>query len=366
MAGVTSPIPELEQFVRQVEPGRRSEIVRQIAQLFLQGASGFQPDHVDLFDTILVDLIPFTDSAARMDLAERLSLLSNAPSVVVNQLAQETEILIAGPLLRRSLVVDEQVLSDVARQNGQSHLLAISERPQLSAGVTDLIIRRGDREVVRRVASNSNALFSQTGYATLVKKAARDGVLTLTLGQREDLPEAQLRTLLAGSIDAVRHRLHQMVKPERQVMIRQMLNEIGGISKRGESRRDFAAAQRAVLALYRAGDLNEAALLGFAKAYRYDESVAMLSAISGVKVSTLDHLVSGDRYDPVIILGKALGLQWATVRVLILLRFGPSRVPAPADMEIARQNFMRLIPATAERVVKFWQSGSPAPTMRAD
>ena len=363
MAGVTSPIPELEQFVRQVEPGRRSEIVRQIAQLFLQGAPGFQPDHVDLFDTILVDLIPFTDSAARMDLAERLSVLSNAPSVVVNQLAQETEILIAGPLLRRSLVVDEQVLSDVARQNGQSHLLAISERPQLSAGVTDLIIRRGDREVVRRVAGNSNALFSQTGYATLVKKAARDGVLTLTLGQREDLPEAQLRTLLAGSIDAVRHRLHQMVKPERQVMIRQMLNEIGGISKRGESRRDFAAAQRAVLALYRAGDLNEAALLGFAKAYRYEESVAMLSAISGVKVSTLDHLVSGDRYDPVIILGKALGLQWATVRALILLRFGPSRVPAPADMEIARQNFMRLIPSTAERVVKFWQSGSPAPTV---
>ena len=52
--------------------------------------------------------------------------------------------------------------------------------------------------------------------------------------------------------------------------------------------------------------------------------MAALSAMSGVKIATLDRLMAGDRHDPVLILGKAIGLEWATVRALILLRLGPA------------------------------------------
>ena len=106
-----------------------------------------------------------------------------------------------------------------------------------------------------------------------------------------------------------------------------------------ESRRDFAPAQRTILALHRAGELNEAALLGFAKGHKYEEAVAALSAMSGVKIATLDRLIAGDRYDPILIIGKTIDLEWATVRALILLRLGPSRVASPADIESARVNF---------------------------
>jgi Uncharacterised protein conserved in bacteria (DUF2336) len=84
--------------------------------------------------------------------------------------------------------------------------------------------------------------------------------------------------------------------------------------------------------------------------------VAALAAMSGVKIGTLDSLISGDRYDPVLILGKAIRLEWATVRALILLRLGPHRTPAAADIENARLNFSRLMPSTAERVVGFWKT----------
>ena len=43
-------------------------------------------DHVDLFDGILTGLVPHTEIAARADLAERLSLLLNAPRGLVGQL----------------------------------------------------------------------------------------------------------------------------------------------------------------------------------------------------------------------------------------------------------------------------------------
>ena len=35
---------------------------------------------------------------------------------------------------------------------------------------------------------------------------------------------------------------------------------------------------------------------------------------------------------------------------------GPNRAISPADIEAARVNFARLMPATAERVVDFWKT----------
>jgi uncharacterized protein (DUF2336 family) len=353
-------IPGLDEIIRNGDPQRLAEVARGITELFLQGAAKLRPDHVDLFDGILIDLVPHTEIAARTDLAERLALLGNAPRALVGQLAREDEILIAGPLLRRSPVIDETALVEIARVKGQGHLLAMSERPTLSADLTDVIVSRGDREVVRSAAGNAGAAFSPNGYSALIKRASRDGVLTLTVGQRDDLSESRLKDLLEGSIDIIRRRLMEVVKPARQAAISRAMNEIFGAIEVVTSRRDFAPAQRTILALHRAGELNEAAVFGFAKAYKYEESVAALAAMSGVKIATLDRLIAGDRYDPILIVGKTIGLEWATVRALILLRLGPSRVASPADIESARVNFVRLMSSTAERVVVFWQSKQSA------
>ncbi len=360
MTVATSLIPGLEEIVRHGDPKRRAEAARRIAELYLQGAAHFRSDHVDLFDGILVDLVPYTEIAARADLAERLSILANAPRALVGQLAHEDELSIAGPLLRRSSVIDEQALIEIARLRGQGHLLAMSERSTLSPDLTDVIVRRGDRDVVRRAAGNAGAQFSQAGYSELIKRAAKDGVLTLKVGQRDDLTDLQLKNLLAGSIDIIRRRLFEVVKPDRQAAIKQAMSEISGVPEVVGGRRDFAPAQRTILALHRAGELNEAALLGFARSYKYEETIAALAAMSGVKIATLDRLIAGDRYDPILIVGKTIGLQWATVRAVILLRLGANRVPAPADIESARVNFSRLMPSTAERVVNFWQTKQSA------
>src|SRR6202158_2437355 len=164
MSIARSLIPELDEIVRHGDPRRRAEAARRITELFLQGAATFGADHVDLFDGVLIDLVPHAELAARADLAERLSVLANAPHALVGQLAREDEILIAGPLLRRSPVINEQALIEIARMKGQGHLLAMSERPTLSADLTDVIVRRGDREVVRRTAGNAGAAFSKAGY----------------------------------------------------------------------------------------------------------------------------------------------------------------------------------------------------------
>jgi uncharacterized protein (DUF2336 family) len=356
MTVANSLLPELDEIIRHGDPERRAHAARRITDFFVQGAANFRSDHVELFDGVLISLVPDTEVAARVDLAERLSFVPNAPPALVGQLAREDEIMIAGPLLRRSLVIEEPVLIEIARSKSQGHLLAMSERSTLSPHLTDVMVRRGDREVVRRTAENPGAAFSPSGYSMLIKRAVQDGILTLKVGQREDLSDEHLKELLAGSIDPVRRHLFQVLKPARQAAIKQAVAAMSGLPGALESRRDFTDAQRTILALHRDGYLNEGALLGFAKAHQYDEAVATLSAMSAVPLETLDRLISGDRHDPVLIIGKKMGLEWATVRALLLLRLGPDRTPPPADIESWRANFMRLMPSTAERIVRFWKT----------
>lgn len=356
MTVATSLIPGLDDIVKRGDPRRRGEIASAIAALFFQDAAKLRPELVDLFDNLLIDLVPHAELASRVDLAERFSQLDNAPPHVVGQLARENEIMVAGPVLRRSPVLDDAALVEIARLKGQGHLLAMTERPILSTQITDVLVERGDRDVVRRAAGNAGAAFSPGGYSELIKRASQDGVLTLKIGQREDLSGEHLKELLNGTLDVIRRRLSSIVNPARQVEIKRAMTAIEEAALPSGPRRDFSAAQRTVLALHRGGHLGESALLGFAKAHKYEESVATLSAMSGVRLTILDRLIAGDRYDPILILGRLLNLGWPTVRALILMWYGPNRMPADTDLEQARANFTRLMPTTAERVVNFWRN----------
>jgi len=64
MTFAASLIPGLDEFVKHGDPKRRAEAARRIAELFLLGAANFRPDHVDLFDGVLIDLVPHTELAA--------------------------------------------------------------------------------------------------------------------------------------------------------------------------------------------------------------------------------------------------------------------------------------------------------------
>ncbi|MGJ5175171.1 DUF2336 domain-containing protein [Bradyrhizobium oligotrophicum] len=356
MTPATALIPGLDGIVRHGDAERCVEATRRIADLFFEDATKLRSEHINLFDGLLFDLVPLADRPTRIDLAERLSRLVVAPRAVVGQLARDDEVAVAGPLLRRSPALDDRALVDIAQGKSQGHLLAIAERPRLSADTTDVLVRRGDRNVVRQAAANEGAEFSARGYSDLIGRASSDGVLTLAVGKRHDLSDDHLKRLLEGSHDVVKRRLFDVVGPERQLKIRQAVAGLAAAASPSAAKRNFVPAQRIILALYEADTLDEAALLGFARDHRYEEVIAALSAMTGLALATLDRLVSGDRHDPLLVLGRTIGLDWRTVHALILLRLGPKRVPAQGDIEAIRVAYARLLSSTAQRVVAFWKT----------
>src|SRR5262245_25399234 len=128
MAPAFSLIPELESVVRHGSDERRSEALRRITSLFLQGSSHFNDDHIRLFGDVFVMLINEIEGKARAELSRQLAPLENSPIAVVRRLARDDDIMVAGPVLAQSpqlLIAD---LVDIANSMGPEHLYAISSR----------------------------------------------------------------------------------------------------------------------------------------------------------------------------------------------------------------------------------------------
>jgi magnesium-transporting ATPase (P-type) len=93
-------------------------------------------------------------------------------------------------------------------------------------------------------------------------------MLALTVGQREDLPAASLKQVLAKSM--VRRRLVDMAKPKQKAAINQAMTELSGASNHS-CRPAISNRRSAILALHQAGNLDEAALLDFARQHKYEK-----------------------------------------------------------------------------------------------
>ena len=70
----------------------------------------------------------------------------------------------------------------------QPHLLAISKRKSIEEAVTDVLVTRGNREVVNSVANNNGARFSDFGFLHMIQRAEGDSILAEQLGLRKDIP----------------------------------------------------------------------------------------------------------------------------------------------------------------------------------
>ena len=207
MAASASPIPELENVIQAGSPQQRAEALKRITAFFLSGASRFNEDHVRLFDDVFGRLIAEIESKARAELAHRLAPVANAPVEVVRRLAQDDDIAVAGPVLLQSRRLAETDLVDIARTKSQAHLLAISGRAGIAEPVTEVLVRRGDREVVRTVAENRQARLSKDSFSALVDRAEKDGVLAEKVGLRPDIPPRLFRDLLLKATEVVQQRL---------------------------------------------------------------------------------------------------------------------------------------------------------------
>lgn len=347
-----SLLPELEDVVQHGSAERRAETLRRITTLFLDGAQNFNAEHVALFDDVIGCLVVEIEAKALAELARRIAPLPNAPAGVVSALAKNDDIAVAGPVLKQAKLADPDLMY-IAETKSQAHLLAMSMRLGISEALADILVERGDQEVARSIANNQHAQLSNNAFTKLVKRAEQDGVLAEKVGMRTDIPPRLFRQPLMQASEVVQRRLLSKAKPETQAEIRRILAQVTDEVAAKAAPRNYAAALAAVRARHKERKLDETDIAEFAKAGKYEETIAGLATMCAVPVEVVDRLMNGERADPVLILARAVGFGWPTVKTILKAR--PGSKPSAQTLDAALENFDRLTATTAQRVVRFWQ-----------
>ncbi len=358
-------ISELEAAMQSGSGDRRTATLRRVTDLFLANAEQYDDEQLQLFDDVLGHMVDRIETKVRAELSERLAPVANAPIGLMRQLASDKEIQVAGPVLAHSLRLTAADLVEIAQRNGEDHALAISDRASLEEAVTDVLIEKGWREVDRRLAGNTGAHFSQRGYSTLVDRAGDDEVLAERVSSRRDITSQLMRQLITRATETVRARLMASATPERQALIRDVLATLSNeTALQMSARRDYTQARKVVEHMQQEERLNEMALLDFAKARRFEETVCALAQLCSAPIELFDRLLSSKDCGALLIPCRAAGFSWTTVAAILQAR-GPTLMLTEQDLSRVANDYHQLTKATAQRVVRFWHvreaaAGRPA------
>lgn len=349
-----SLIGELEFALNAGSPQRRAEILRHVTDLFLGSADQFDPKQIDLFGDVLTHLTKQVESKVLAELGTKLAPIGNAPLAVIQNLARHNEIAVAGPVLVRSTQLSDVDLIEIAKTKGQSHLGAISERARIATVVTDILVERGDTDVVRKLSRNQGAAFSSNGFTALTKRAVADEHLAENMALRLDMPPHLLQELVSKATDAVRARLMAVAPPEGQAAIQDVLMSVSNkVLRETAEPRDFRSAEASIAKMQNINELNEAAILDFAHSRKYEEMVVGLARLCAAPTELLEQLMQNARYDGILVACKAAGLHWPTFSAVLSNRFSHHQV-STGEFERARTDFLKLSAVTAQRMFRFW------------
>jgi uncharacterized protein (DUF2336 family) len=171
-----------------------SGILRRLTDLFLIDSESYSGDQVAVFDDVISHLIEKIDRRMLAELSTRLAPVKNAPVRVIGTLARHPDILIAGQLLEKSEVLTEADLVEIADRDRKDPtvLSTIAARQRLSEAVTDVLFRRGNAALTRKLIDRPDAPISESSFARLVSSLEKDKGLAAAIAKRPDLP-AELR-----------------------------------------------------------------------------------------------------------------------------------------------------------------------------
>jgi len=349
-------IDELEAALASGSIPRRIDILTRITDLFITGAEVYSQEQVGVFDDVMVRLVNTIETQARAKLAHRLAPIANAPESVIHMLAFDDDIEVARPVLIQSERLDDRDLLVSAGTKSQEHLHAIAQRRSLSEAVTDVLVERGDREVVHSVARNIGARFSDAGYRMLVKRSTGDDALATEVGSRSDIPRPLFLLLLEKASTAVRARL-AAENPQAGNAIEGILAEVVG-GMRSDTRNaspDFAAAQATVERQNRIRRVGEAEIYQYARDRKFEETAIALSIMCDTPIDVVERALLDPGAEIILILAKVAGLTESTTKAILLLR-AADRGMSAKDLEHALSSFNRLQTDTARRVLSFFRT----------
>jgi len=332
---------------------RQLRALTRITDLFVAGAGRYSKQQIELFDEVFKTLVAVIELKTRVKLAQHLATSPNVPATLVRAFASDDAIAVAAPVLTRSTALSESDLVVNASTQSQAHLYAIAQRRAISEVITEILIERGEPNVVHTVAKNAGACISEGGFRELVVRAADDAQLALHVGTRHDIPRHHFLKLLETASASVCSKI-AAANPKFTDAVRGAVTEVIddiNLEVRNKSPGHVRARKR-VKWLENWKDLGEADIHTAARAQNFEQTVMALSTLARCPIEMAERAILNENPGAVQVIAKAAGCSWTTAKALLLMNAAERRM-SKMDLEQARENFERLETQTAKRVVEF-------------
>ena len=333
---------------------RQLRALTRITDLFVAGSGRHSNKQIELFDEVFKTLVAAIELETRVKLARRLATDPNAPATLVRAFAFDKAIAVAAPVLSQSTALSDSDLVANASTQGQGHLEAIAHRRTISEVITEILIERGEPNVVRTVANNAGARFSDGSFRELVARAVDDAQLALQVGMRHDIPRHHFLKLLETASASVCARIlaaNPRLADAVQDAVTEVIDDIN-LELRNKSP-DHARAKSRVKRLQNWHELGEGNVHAAARSQNFEQAAMALSVLACCPIEMAERAILNENPGVVQVLAKAAGCSWATVKALLLMTAADRRM-SEKDLARAREDFERLETRTAKRVLEFY------------
>ncbi|MCG6122759.1 MAG: DUF2336 domain-containing protein [Microvirga sp.] len=364
MAAAESMLDDIEGAIARADARRRRSMLRQITNLFVEHARRLDEDVIGAFDDIMMSLAADVDFRVRHAVSERLADLPTAPFRVVRDFAFDDAYEVATPVLMRSPRLCDEDLVLVVQTKSAMHVLAVARRPTLSERVTDSIIARNETDPLRALAVNEGALFSEEGFAALMRRSQDDEEIQQALSYRGELTPEQATALADAVRDKTRRSLVDELGERMESAIDAVIADLQKkfVPDRGRELMpaDLEMARQFVAARVKDQGITDSEMGQWIKRNRMEDVLAAIASIIGIDIGKVVNAFYAPRFDAILFCASAAGMSWGNFKSLLAKR--SARQPSMELLEEAYNVFQRLKPDTAKRVVRFAVSrGRPVP-----
>lgn len=183
----TQRFAKLIELARAPDSDRRRDLLREVTDLFFERRNDRSQRESALFDEVLQLVAAEMQDGVLAELAEVFADAPDAPVGLMRDLANHAYP-IAGPVLKRSPVIDDQVLLQVVNYQSQEHIKAVAQREVVSEVVSDAIVRFGDDVALDALIRNDGAQITRLSMESVVDRARRSSLLHEGVVLRRDLP----------------------------------------------------------------------------------------------------------------------------------------------------------------------------------
>jgi uncharacterized protein (DUF2336 family) len=355
MTEVGHALHDLNEAIERGSSESRAKALWHATDILVEGE--FSEQQIGVFGDVITRLAEEIEEAARAELSRRLAHSRNAPVSVVQMLAFDNAITVAGPVLQFSPRLDVKSLVANIRCKGQPHLLAVARRASVPVEVTDELVTRGNHEVVQSVAANGGACFSDFGFRQMVKRAETDTVLAERVGLRKDIPPQMFHQLVAKATEDVRRKLERE-RPDLAAEIQTSVKTAASqqlYSSFGPGQESYLVLKRTIVDAHKVGRLNEKTILAYALAHKFEEAAIGLSLLCSLPVGVVEQMLVVNNRDMILVLSKAINFSWETAMALLFLGAENHRIGS-GELEDLKAEFKRADVRMSRGILEVYQS----------